>query len=375
METNPHQPTHEQAPQPAEEDEPAVPGQPDDAERIDLPTDPDQLRQIVTVGIAEAEAWQGEIDERSARAIATLLSTDPNQPSKALRRFAERGKISPRGMRAEYLAIYNDPATSAETRQWIDWLGTYLLHRQRSDKALDGPDAGATQAPPEQLPPVDPRRPFGTPLDQVSHYLDVAFAEADANGRAVDSDTARAIATLLAGMLPADSAMQRFADSGAEESAELRQECRRLAGSSRVGYDVLRWATRLDDYLQRSLQPPAELAAEHPQVTDAESDLIEQGVHLHGDAFRAFLQLPDSDPTDPQLLALFTETYVGNFVSMNHVLDELTEIDSWQDAVDSFADQQGLSGMVFIDRAAVARQAEDTWDIVRMGGRLYVFNK
>jgi len=31
--------------------------------------------------------------------------------------------------------------------------------------------------------------------------------------------------------------------------------------------------------------------------------------------------------------------------------------------------------MVFIDRAAVARQAEEAWDIVHFGDRLYVFNK
>lgn len=95
----------------------------------------------------------------------------------------------------------------------------------------------------------------------------------------------------------------------------------------------------------------------------------------HGARLAAFLSLPDVDATGIDLATQCDTFFIGEFTDTDEVVSELTEIADWQNALDRFAEERGLTGLVRLDTAAIAEQAAMTWDIVEMGGRLYVFDK
>jgi hypothetical protein len=109
--------------------------------------------------------------------------------------------------------------------------------------------------------------------------------------------------------------------------------------------------------------------------TQPNNPQIEEGIREHGDAFRAYLQLPDIDPHRHDLLQTFHEFYIDTFVSMDALLDELTDIRAWTDAINEVASRCGIDGMISLDRVKIEAVAHETWDIVEIGGRLYVFAK
>ena len=100
-----------------------------------------------------------------------------------------------------------------------------------------------------------------------------------------------------------------------------------------------------------------------------------EGVRDHGDAFRAYLTLEDIDPTRDDLTESFHEFYVGAYASMDQLLNELTEVSAWEGALAELASKWGIDELVSLDRDKVARIARNTWDIVEIKGRLYVFAK
>lgn len=101
---------------------------------------------------------------------------------------------------------------------------------------------------------------------------------------------------------------------------------------------------------------------------------IERGIREHGDAFRAYLELPDIDPTRYDLLETFREFYIGAFVSMEALLDELTEIRNCL-ALTEVAAGWGFDEMVSLDSGRVERVTREIWDIVETGGRFHVFDE
>jgi hypothetical protein len=96
---------------------------------------------------------------------------------------------------------------------------------------------------------------------------------------------------------------------------------------------------------------------------------------VHGDAFRAFMQLPGVRPGDEQLLDDFERCYVGAFNDMEAIVDGLTDADRWQDELDEFANERGLERIVWLDPAALRRIVVETWDISVVNGKFYVFEK
>lgn len=132
-------------------------------------------------------------------------------------------------------------------------------------------------------------------------------------------------------------------------------------------------------------------AKEHPAVqapdTQAEPALsamqearpvnpqIEQGIREHGDAFRAYLELPDVDLNRDDLIHTFREFYIGAFASMDALLDALTEIRDCVAAMNNVAASWGFDDMASLDSAKVEGVARETWDIVEINGKLYVFDK
>ncbi|MCI9857221.1 hypothetical protein [Microbacterium proteolyticum] len=113
----------------------------------------------IEAGLAEAHGERREIDEPTARMIAHVLGRAFG-PASAVATFGREGGSTDETLQNEYLALYNDPRTPAATKQWIDWLGTYLVSRNH--------EASGRQLQNEHLPPQ---------LDRVLYRDQVAVGE------------------------------------------------------------------------------------------------------------------------------------------------------------------------------------------------------
>jgi len=81
-------------------------------------------------GITAAQDTGAEIDILTARLIAHALGRAFGRTS-ALAGFARTGEGDYEALRDEYLALYNDETAPAMVREWINWFGTHLVHRDR----------------------------------------------------------------------------------------------------------------------------------------------------------------------------------------------------------------------------------------------------
>lgn len=125
----------------------------------------------------------------------------------------------------------------------------------------------------------------------------------------------------------------------------------------------------------QTLDTQAEHSPSATQEAHPSNPQVEEGIRQHGDAFRAYLELPDIDLNRDDLLQTFREFYIGVFASMEALLDELTEIRDCVAAMNDVAASWGFDEMASLDSAKVERVARETWDIVEIGERLYVFDK
>lgn len=116
-------------------------------------------------------------------------------------------------------------------------------------------DQGDDTPEPEHPQPADDFPFGGSALEKVSFYLRSAFLEADARGEAISRDDAQAIATLLAPLLDADSAMHRYAEACHIDTARLLEECRRLRTGTWQTREINEWAQRLAHFAATHLGP------------------------------------------------------------------------------------------------------------------------
>lgn len=319
------------------------------------------LRDVIGDAIAEARASGGEVPEWGARAIARYFANRIGDLGSSLHHFAVTGRTRADRMSVELAGLYNTPTTSAEERDWIDRLSTYVINHP-------------TQAPTTDSPPADDAPVTGSALEKVSHYLREAFRAADARGEAVSTEDARAIAALLAPLLGPESGVARFAETGHGDHHQLLLECLALTGRPTVTPEIRdSRIPRFEQYLARS----ARHQVPEPADTDGEplTGPAAEGIRQHGDAFRAYLTLDDVDPGHGGLPETFTEFYIGAFASMDDLLDELTEIKDWERAIAELAGQWGIDDLVSLDRAKVEHVARLSWDIVELNGRYFVFAK
>lgn len=83
----------------------------------------------VAEGIALAMMHHTEIDNVTARCIAHVLGRAYGRES-SLAGFGRNGEGHYLSLRDEYLNLYGDEHADAITKEWIDWLGTYLVQRE-----------------------------------------------------------------------------------------------------------------------------------------------------------------------------------------------------------------------------------------------------
>jgi hypothetical protein len=336
----------------------------------------DKLYDTIADALIEAES-SGELPDWGARVIARALANRLYGTSGALHHYAVTGRIDRVGLARELAVIYTSTADEEE-RDWVSRLADYLVGVVKPTTPTEGPehteqDDTAPAAPSDASPPMEILLD-GTPLEQVSVYLRIAFAEADARGEPISREDAQAVAHLLGPQLPPGSAMSRFAETGNADPAALSEECRELKQRSWDTPDVVVWLEHFERYLagqdttrQPTEHPDPERPLDVPQVLD--------GLSAHGDAFRAYLQLPDVDPYRDDLMEQFEDCYVGAFGSMEALLEEITELRDWKRVIDAVAKEHGFDQYVSIDLAKIEATVRAGWDIIKLGGTFYAFSK
>lgn len=85
----------------------------------------------VAEGIAQAMAEHTEISDSTARCIAHVLGRAYGRDSN-LAGFGRNGEGNYLSLRDEYLNLYTDERADTVTKEWIDWLGTYLVRRENT---------------------------------------------------------------------------------------------------------------------------------------------------------------------------------------------------------------------------------------------------
>lgn len=85
----------------------------------------------IAEGLAQAMAAGTEVSEVAARCIAHVLGRAYGRES-SLAGFGRNGEGHYLSLRDEYLDLYGDERADAVTKEWIDWLGTYLVQRENT---------------------------------------------------------------------------------------------------------------------------------------------------------------------------------------------------------------------------------------------------
>jgi len=127
---------------------------PSEPERLDIPDLPEQPVEpstIIREAFAEAEDSGGELPEWGARAIAQSLVDQQDEPTPALRDFAESGEGDLEAISREAMPIYNQAGCSPWVKRQIDYLLTFLLDRGRPAATAAPKDTGTSEIAEEHL--------------------------------------------------------------------------------------------------------------------------------------------------------------------------------------------------------------------------------
>ncbi len=128
---------------------------------------------------------------------------------------------------------------------------------------------------------------------------------------------------------------------------------------------------RLGDDHELIYVPTTKTGDEVQELTAGLATLVEK----HGDSLRAFLRLPDVDASSPNLMESFEQTFCGTYLDMEDVVLNVTEMADWETELQQWAMERGITGVVYIDRAAIEEQTREVYDIVELEGRCHVFSR
>jgi len=97
------------------------------------------VENAIRDGIVEAQSGEKLIDRATARSVARALSDAMGEGAPALNRFARSGEGGRIDLESEYVEMYADERTPEVVRSWINWLASYLFHRDFPRVALTAP--------------------------------------------------------------------------------------------------------------------------------------------------------------------------------------------------------------------------------------------
>ncbi|MBN9156930.1 hypothetical protein [Microbacterium sp.] len=267
--------------------------------------------------------------------------------------------------------------------------GTYPAQREQDDHETKDPVSRSVDAW---------ARLIQGSLDAARHEL-----------RDIDLSTARAIAHVLGFTLGRSSALAGFARTGEGSYTELRDEYLSLYADLETPPEVRRWISwlgtflvqregsgttrrfmneHLDPQLERVLvrtslptedggvqwaQVPATLTTRQIIAVGAQLATLEE---WQNDAFHAFLTLADVSAADPNLTESFRETYRGSYPHVEDAVRDLTEVATWEEELEQFADDRGLPrAAVRLEYDVITDLVRDTFDFVERGWNIHVFEK
>ncbi|OXM65342.1 hypothetical protein [Amycolatopsis vastitatis] len=203
-------------------------------------------------------------------------------------------------------------------------------------------------------------------VQQPEALADVIFdavTEAGGVGEKIPDWGARVIARELANRIPVPGTLHHYAVTGSVDHLGLARE---LAIHAQFG-DVQ--TKELCDMLGLYLiKQPAGRPGYPADTTTA----VEQGLQEHGAPFWAYLQLhPGEAPDD--VVERFNDFHVGSFAGLDDVVDELTEIKPFMDAIKEAEERWGFEDFVTLDQERLERTVRATWDVIEFDGKFHVF--
>jgi hypothetical protein len=231
--------------------------------------------------------------------------------------------------------------------------------------------------------------------------------EANMRGAVINDSAARAIGRALANAHNSDApALDAFARTGEGDRRDIEQEYIALYEDPDTPMIVRNWIDWLATFLFHAKFKDEQIRGGLPYKADrvpyilvteviypngqsttihrpaAFSDFPNQSTEQlgkllieHGDPLRAYLELGDIDATAASLIDDFRSNYVGWYSDMDEVVEGLTEIQDWERDLVQWSMERGLQGMVSLDHDGIEKVTRETWDVVEIGGRLYVFNR
>jgi hypothetical protein len=116
----------------------------------------------------------------------------------------------------------------------------------------------------------------------------------------------------------------------------------------------------------------------HAAGPEEQRALTERYLDTYGNAFRAFLTLPDTDEHDPSVFDNFDESYIGSYPhDREHVLENVTKYATVRDAIRQLAREAGWTqDVVQIDIDILWNLTQSIlFDIVDFANEYHVFGK
>ena len=188
-----------------------------------------RFQQYLEEGISRALATHSEIDTSTARCIAHVLGRAYGRES-LMAEYGRTGEGQYLDLREEYLDLYVDERIDADTKQLIDWFGTYLIQKEKLGSGL--------QFANEYLPPKLEQVLVRTGVTVGGQYFTVHVP-----GSYGDEAIHELRETLTELQLPEDEALQAFLalpDVNAMSGDIMESFHEAFAGSFHTEEDALR---------------------------------------------------------------------------------------------------------------------------------------
>ena len=254
---------------------------------------------------------------------------------------------------------------------------------------------------------IDWRR-LDVEISRFSQYLVDGLSKALQGRSEIDDGTARVIAHVLGRGFGRHSHLAKFGQTGEGNYLELREEYLDIYAAEQVTESIKELIDWFGTYLihrdgHRNLRrfqnehlPPkldrvlvptgveigdwyltVYVPANHNQASIDELTQTLSELRLDQDpALQAFLELPDVNALSGDIMQDFHDNHIGTYLSVEEAIHELAEVDERQRDVREYAEERHL----FIedlrpDYEALRDQAEEGYDIVERGDRVYVFYK
>ena len=258
------------------------------------------------------------------------------------------------------------------------------------------------------IEPWDPNLAGG--VENVQTLEDIiadGITDAEHGKTDVGISTARTIARAIANALGDAPGLDRFAATGEGDRLLIEQEYLDLYKNPTTPPVVRDWINWLASFLFWREHPTQSYPATYPVNADeiprllvhdkidapnasidfyrpasqprearyATQARIETLLIEYGNRLQAYLTLPDVDATNPTLIDELEANYIGVYRDVAEVISTLTDHDEWQSDLEEWAAERGVQGMVSLDIDEIEKMARETWDIVELEGRCYVFSR